>query len=129
MVVVDTSVWVDYFNGKYNRQTDLLDTIVETEALVVGDLILTEVLQGFNHKKDYDIAKMLLTKFECRDMVGQEVALEAAQNYHFLRKKGLTVRKTIDIIIGAFCIVNNFSLLHFDRDFNQMAKYLKLKCL
>ncbi|ODS34128.1 MAG: Ribonuclease VapC15 [Candidatus Scalindua rubra] len=96
-------------------------------SFLLGDLILTEVLQGFKNDKDFRIAKKLLLNFPLVDMVGQELAIKSAINYRLLRKKGLIVRKTIDVIIGTFCIHYNFSLLHDDKDFEPLEKHLKLK--
>lgn len=108
MIVVDSSVWVDYFNGKINIQTDFLDDMLDQERLVVGDLILAEVLQGFSREDDFNKALVLLGKLEFRPMVGKEVAVLGAVNYRLLREKGVTVRKTIDVLIGTFCMMNGF---------------------
>ncbi|ODS30117.1 MAG: Ribonuclease VapC15 [Candidatus Scalindua rubra] len=104
MILVDSSVWIDYFNGNKNTKTDWLDYALGNEPIIMGDLILTEVLQGFKNDKDFRIAKKLLLNFPLVDMVGQELAIKSAINYRLLRKKGLIVRKTIDVIIGTFCI-------------------------
>jgi len=127
MILVDSSVWVDYFNGKATPQTDWLDSSLGKEVIVVGDLILTEVLQGFQHDKDFKKAKELLLDFPLMEMLGQELAIKSASNYRYLRKKGVTVRKTIDVIIGTFCLHHRLSLLHDDRDFDPIEKYLKLQ--
>ena len=129
MIVVDSTVWIDYFNGEVNMRTDWLDAALGTEPIIVGDLILTEVLQGFQSDKDFRIAKQLLLEFPFMNMLGRELALKSALNYKSLRKKGVTVRKTIDVMIGTFCIENNFSLLHNDKDFNPLEKHLKLKVM
>jgi len=127
MILVDSSVWVDYFNGKATPQTDWLDSALGKEVIVVGDLILTEVLQGFQRDRDFKKAKELLLDFPLWEMLGQELAIKSASNYCYLRKKGVTVRKTIDVIIGTFCLHHHLSLLHDDRDFDPIEKYLKLK--
>ena len=127
MILVDSSVWVDYFNGKATTQTDWLDSALGKEVIVVGDLILTEVLQGFQRDRDFKKAKELLLDFPLLEMLGQELAIESASNYRYLRKKGVTVRKTINVIIGTFCLYHRLSLLHDDRDFDPIEKYLKLK--
>ncbi len=127
MIVVDSSVWIDYFNGKITPKTDWLDTALGDQPILIGDLILTEVLQGFQCDKDFKKAKSLLLSFPVVEMLGQEVALLSASNYRYLRKKGVTIRKTIDVIIGTFCIHNVFSLLHDDRDFTPLEKHLHLK--
>lgn len=127
MIFVDSSVWIDYFNGRTTRQTDLLDSLLGEEPIVVGDLVLTEVLQGFRDDRDFNRAKGL---FECllfRPMLGKELALRSAENYRHLRAKGITVAKTIDVMIATFCIENDLPLLHSDKDFEPMARHLKLE--
>lgn len=127
MIIVDSSVWIGYFNGNITPKTDWLDSAFGNQSIVVGDLILTEVLQGFQSDKDFKKAKSLLLNFPVVEMLGREVALKSALNYRHLRKKGVTIRKTIDVIIGSFCIHNTFSLLHDDRDFVPLEKHLNLK--
>lgn len=129
MMVVDSPVWIDYFNGKITKQTNLLHSLLGNELIVVGDLILTEVLQGFQNDKDFKKAGELLDSLIFRQMLGKELAVKSAKNYRRLRKKGVTVRKTIDVIITTFCIANNLPLLHSDRDFNPMQKHLNLKVI
>lgn len=127
MIVVDASVWIDYFNGVPTPQTDRLDGLLTKELIVVGDLTLAEVLQGFRRKKDLGRAYELLSAFPYRDMVGRDVALLAADNYRRLRECGVTVRKTIDVLIASFCIRNDLPLLHADRDFDAMERHLDLQ--
>lgn len=127
MIVVDTSVWVDYFNGRTTAQVDLLDAIVGREEILLGDLILVEVLQGFRNDRDFRLASRLLAGFEFREMVGRDLALESARNYRLMRSRGVTIRKTIDVLIATFCILNRYELLHSDRDFDPMAKHLGLR--
>ena len=129
MILVDSSVWIDYFNGKINPQTDWLDSALGKEVIIVGDLILAEVLQGFKSDHDFKKAKELLSHFQFMEMVGLELAIKSAENYRLLRKKGVTVRKTIDVIIGTFCIHHNLALLHDDQDFDPLVKHLKLKAV
>ncbi len=129
MICVDSSVWIDYFNGKESKQTNLLDALLETERLVMGDLILSEVLQGFRDDRDFRKAKGLFSNLPVFDMLGRELAIESAKNYRLLRKRGWTVRKTIDVWIATFCIHNRFSLLHDDRDFDPIEQYLGLKTI
>jgi len=129
MILVDSSVWIDYFNGKKTSQTDWLDAALGIKPIIIGDLILTEVLQGFQSENDFRKAKKILFEFPFMEMVGQNMAIKSAANYRFLRKKGVTVRKTIDVMIGTFCIYYHFSLLHDDRDFYPIEKYLKLKTI
>ncbi len=92
-------------------------------------LVLTEVLQGFRHDREYETAKRLLMAFSAFELAGQNIALKSADNFRFLRKKGVTVRKTIDVIIATFCIENNFPLLHSDKDFDPFQEYLKLQVI
>ena len=127
MILVDSSVWIDYFNGKRSWQTDLLDHMLSNVPIIMGDLILTEVLQGFKSDKDYETAKNYLGKLPFRQMGGYNVAIQSAQNYRKLRKAGVTVRKTIDIIIATFCIIEEFTLLHDNRDFDPIASHFPLK--
>ena|SRR5665811_1282224 len=127
MILVDSSVWIDYFNGRTTGRTDWLDAALGSEFLVMGDIILTEVLQGFQSAEDFNTAKSLLLTLPFMELVGQELAIESALNYQFLRKKGVTVRKTVNVMIGTFCIRHRILLLHSDRDFEPMEKYLKLK--
>jgi predicted nucleic acid-binding protein len=127
VIVVDTSVWVDYFNGRATPATDRLDFLLPRELLVIGDLILIEVLQGFRSARNFHRASEYLNTLDFRAMVGREVALASARNYRRLRERGVTVRKTIDVIIGTFCIESGHELLHSDRDFDPMARHLGLR--
>ena len=127
MILVDSSVWIDFFNGKKTPHTDRLDSLLGNTPIIIGDLILTEVLQGFQKDKDFKIARDLLLEMPFMAMGGQDLALESALNYRALRKKGVTVRKTIDIMIGTFCIHYQLPLLHDDRDLDPMVKLLGLK--
>jgi len=129
MILVDSSVWVGYFSGKINPQTDWLDSALGKKIIIVGDLILVEVLQGFKSDRDFRTAKELLLNFRFMEMLGREIAVKSAENYRFLRRKGVTVRKTIDVIIGTFCIHHNISLLHDDQDFESLTKHLKLDAI
>ena len=127
MVVVDSSVWVDYFNGVDTPTTEKLDALLELEPLAVGDVILTEVLQGFRHDRDYRMAKQLLTSLTVVEMLGQKLAIRSADNFRRLRKVGVTVRKTIDVIIATSCIEQRLSLLYCDRDFDPFCQHLGLR--
>ena len=127
MILVDSSVWIGYFNGISTWQTDLLDSCLSDIPIVMGDLILAEVLQGFKSDRDYEAAKDLLGALPFRQIGGYNVAIQSAHNYRVLRKSGVTVRKTIDVIIGTFCIIEDLPLLHDDRDFDPMASHLSLK--
>ena len=126
MVLVDTSVWIDYFRGVLSPQTDRLHALLDEERIATGDLILTELLQGFRTKSQITAVQQILFRLEYYDLAGKTVALKAAENYRLLRKKGVTVRKTIDVIIGTFCIERNIALLHSDRDFDPMEQHLGL---
>lgn len=127
MILVDSSVWIDYFNGTKTAETDLFDSILGGELIVMGDLILVEVLQGFQSEKDFELAKTELLSFPFMDMCSKDLAIESALNYRKLRANGVTVRKTIDVLIGTFCIQHQISLLHSDRDFEPMKRFLKLR--
>lgn len=129
MILVDSSVWIAYFNGDVTPQTEWLDSALGKEVIVIGDIILTEVLQGFKNDRDFKKAEELLSSFPFMEMLGKELALKSAENFRLLRKKGVTVRKTIDVMIGTFCIHHDISLLHDDRDFDPLAKHLQLKTL
>ena len=129
MVLVDTSVWIDYFLGKNNKQTSILDSLFDTERICIGDLIITEIMQGFKTKREISSANQIISRLEYYDLVGRDIAFKAAENYRYLRQKGITMRKTIDVIIGTFCIVNQTKLLHNDRDFDPLVKFLGLEIL
>ena len=129
MVLVDSSVWINYFNGKNTWQTETLDRMLLQVPLLIGDLVLTEVLQGFKKESEYNKAKEVLSILSCKRLGGYEIAIKSAENYRKLRKKGVTVRKTIDVIIGTFCINENIALLHDDKDFEPMVKYLGLQSI
>ena len=127
MIVVDTSVWIDYVNGVVTPQTNILDIELESSRLATGDLIIVEFLQGFRDDRQSLKAKDLIGSLEYYDFVGREMAINAAQNFRRLRKKGITIRKTIDVLIATFCIEYGFELLHNDRDFDPMEEILGLR--
>jgi predicted nucleic acid-binding protein len=126
VILVDSSVWIDYFRGTASAQTEQLDALLGNELIVMGDLILAEVLQGFNAERDFNQAKKLLTALEVVDLGGQAIAIQAAQNFRILRAMGITVRKTIDTIIATYCIENKIALLYSDRDFDPFVQHLGL---
>lgn len=126
MILVDSSVWIDYFRGVATPQTDMLDALLGKEVLAMGDLILAEVLQGFQRKQDFDQARQLLTAFEMINLVDESIAIRAAENYRALRAHGITVRKTIDTLIATACMQKGLLLLHSDRDFDPFAEHLGL---
>lgn len=127
MIVVDTSAWIDYVRGIDAPHTDLLDRELDNSRIVTGDLIIAEFLQGFRGEKEYEEAKKMMDRLEYNDLVGKEIAVQAARNFRRLRKSGITVRKTVDVIIATFCIENGYELLHNDRDFDPMEEKLGLR--
>jgi predicted nucleic acid-binding protein len=127
LILVDSSVWIDYFRGTVNRQTERLDGLLGQVLLCVGDLILTEVLQGFADERDFGKAQKLLTSLIVIDIGGYDIAIRAARNFRVLRSVGITVRKTIDTIIATRCIESGYDLLHNDRDFDGFAEHLGLR--
>ncbi len=126
MVVVDSSVWIDYFSGVGTPETDRLDDTLGTRLVAIGDLILTEVLQGFRHDKDYKAARNVFEDVTVFEMLGAHRAIKSAENFRTLRKKGITVRKTADVIIATYCIEQKLPLLFSDKDFRPFVKYLGL---
>jgi predicted nucleic acid-binding protein len=127
MLVVDTSVWVDYFNGVETPQTDFLHTILDKRPILVGDLILAEVLQGFRHDPDFEKVRRTFGKFNQVGMVNPVLAIQSARNYRFLRQQGITVCKTMDSLIATFCIEYDHELLHNDNDFEGYETHLGLR--
>jgi predicted nucleic acid-binding protein len=127
VIVVDTSVWIDYFNGVPTPQAGLLDELLGERVLAVGDLILAELLQGFATEPDAKRALSLLEPLEFLEMAGRDVAIQSAANYRRLRRRGVTVRKTMDMLIGTYCLMHDHEILHNDRDFDVLAKHLGLK--
>ena len=127
MILVDSSVWIDYFRGTITVQTERLDALLGSEPLAVGDLVLTEVLQGFNSERDFNQACKLLTSLEVVEIGGQEIAIQAARHFRTLRLLGVTVRKTIDTLIATFCIEKNYALLYSDRDFEPFVERLGMR--
>jgi len=127
MVVVDTTVWIDYIHGLDTPYTNALDYELLHNQVITGDLLITEFLQGFRNDSDFEAAKKIMDSLIYCDMLGKDIALKSAMNFRLLRKNGITIRKTADIIIGTFCIEHALSLLHNDRDFDPMEKYLGLQ--
>lgn len=127
MIVVDSSVWIDFFNGKVTPQTSKLLALMGNEPLLVGDLILCEILQGARTESHAQTLEVELRRFEIVPMLNPDLAVAAAKNYRVLRGEGVTIRKTIDLIIGTFCIVFKHTLLHDDRDFGPMETHLGLR--
>jgi hypothetical protein len=128
MILVDSSVWIDYFRGVDSPQTDRLDSLLGNELLIAGDLIVAEVLQGFQPEAEFNKAMRLMTgNLAVVSLVGPENAIQAARNFRILRANGVTVRKTIDTLIATYCIENDYALLFSDRDFNPFVDYLGLR--
>ncbi len=126
MILVDSSVWIDYFNGVDNPQSNYLYDNLGREVFVTGDLIMLEVLQGFRSNRDYATGRKILESLPFFNLCGKEVAIAASKNYRILRKKGITLKKTIDMVIATFCIENKIRLLHNDKDFMPLQKFAGL---
>jgi predicted nucleic acid-binding protein len=120
-------VWIDYFNGAITPQTERLDELLSQEPLAIGDLIVVEVLQGFDDDREFSQARKFLASLTLVEIGGIDIAIAAALNFRALRKRGITIRKTIDTIIATRCIESGHELLHSDRDFEPFTKYLGLR--
>ncbi len=129
MVLVDSGVWIDYFRGVARPHTDALDALLGTEPVLIGDLMLAEVLQGFTRDREFATARRMLAAFTCIEIVGERVAVEAARNFRRLRALGITPRKTIDTVIATRCILDGLTLLHCDQDFVPFERHLGLRTL
>lgn len=129
MILVDSSVWIDYFRGVASPPVEKLDTLLGSEPLAIGDLILTEVLQGFSADREFNQAKSLLTSLSVVEIGGVDIAIQAARNFRALRVLGVTVRKTIDTLIATRCIERGYTLLHADRDFDPFVTHLGLRVI
>ena len=127
MILVDSSVWIDYFRGVVTPQAEKLDSLLGIEPVATGDLILAEVLQGFVSDRDFNQARKLMTSLVVVDLAGQGIAIQAARNFRALRKLGVTVRKTIDTVIATRCIESKMHLLYSDRDFDPFVEHLGLR--
>ena len=127
MILVDSSVWIDYFRGVPTPQSEILDSLLGNEPVVTGDLILAEVLQGFGSDRDFNQARKLLTSLVVIDLCGKDIAIQTAKNFRALRAMGVTVRKTIDTVIATRCIESGFKLLYSDRDFDPFVQHLGLR--
>lgn len=127
MIFVDTSVWIDFFNGTITPQVRRLRDALGNEAVATGDLIALELLQGFRQDRDYKLAKEALDALTIYDLLGGQAAIRCADNYRALRGKGVTVKKNADLIIATFCIENGFPLLFSDRDFLPFVEHLGLR--
>ncbi|MDX8126693.1 PIN domain nuclease [Methylomonas sp. BW4-1] len=129
MILVDSSVWIDYFNGTETIATQKLDGLLGAKPVCTGDLILMEVLQGFRNDQDYQTAKAMLCALPIHTMLGREISLKSAENFRSLRKQGITIRKTIDTLIATFCIEKQMPLLHSDKDFLPFQQLLGLQVI
>lgn len=129
MILVDSSVWIDYFNGTETLATTKLESLLGVQPICTGDLILAEVLQGFRQDKDYQAAKTLLCSLPVHAMLGVTLSLKSAENFRKLRKQGITIRKTIDTMIATYCIENELPLLHSDKDFQPFQQFLGLQAV
>lgn len=126
MILVDTSVWIDYLNGVQNQHTDTLDAGIVEGTIAMGDLIFLEILQGIRDDRDYHLTKQTLLTLERYEIFGEDMPEKCAENYRALRKKGITIRKTTDVIIASFCIEKRIPLLFLDRDFIPFVDHLGL---
>jgi predicted nucleic acid-binding protein len=129
VILVDSSVWIDYLRGTSSPQAEKLDALLGTVPLAIGDLILTEVLQGCATDREFNAVKRTLSTLHTVNLGGLELAIEAAKNFRKLRALGFTVRKTIDTVIATRCIMDGLELLHSDRDFDPFEKHLGLRCV
>jgi predicted nucleic acid-binding protein len=127
MILIDTSVWIDYFRGTLTPEADRLDALLGVEPVVIGDLILAEVLQGFVSEREFNQGRKLLGTIPVVPLVGEDIAIQAARNFRKLRTRGITIRKTIDTLIATSCIEKDFSLLYSDRDFDPFVRHLGLR--
>jgi predicted nucleic acid-binding protein len=127
VIVVDSSVWIDFFNGVSTPEVERLDGLLGVTPLAIGDLILVEVMQGFRNERDVATARQLFRSLALLPMLGGSNAWKAAENYRQLRRRGITVRKTIDGIIATACIEANLPLLFSDRDFQPYVEHLGLE--
>lgn len=127
MILVDSSVWIDFFRNRSTLQVEWLDRHLGTEGLLIGDLILAEVLQGFKDDKGFSEARRLLAQLEPIRIGGIDLAVEAARNYRRLRQSGVTVRGTVDMLIATRCLTDGHRLLHSDRDFDAIGQCLGLR--
>jgi predicted nucleic acid-binding protein len=126
VIVVDSTVWIDFLNGRNVPHVRRLHAALGNAEIIIGDLILCEVLQGLDTEREAREVEGMLRRFEIVSMAGDAIAVSAARNFRSLRRRGITIRKTIDLLIGTWCIENRRPLLHNDRDFHPMALHLGL---
>ncbi|GAO00429.1 hypothetical protein Gxy13693_046_055 [Komagataeibacter xylinus NBRC 13693] len=127
MILVDSSVWIDFFRGTVTPQVDVLDRLLGEELVTIGDLMMTEVLQGFASERDFNEARRMLGALDLVEIGGRDVMIEAARYFRDLRARGITIRKTIDTLIATRCIVSGYRLLYSDRDFDPFVTHLGLE--
>lgn len=127
MIIVDSSVWIDYFRDRTTAQVRRLDSLFDLGVLAVGDLTITEILQGTNRDSDFQAALDTLSRFPVLMIGGRAIALQAARNYRMLRGRGITIRKTIDTLIATRCIADGHYLLYSGRDFEPFVAHLGLR--
>ncbi|WP_406240195.1 PIN domain nuclease (plasmid) [Acetobacter orientalis] len=127
MILVDSSVWIDFFRGTVTPQVDALDRLLGEELVAIGDLMMTEVLQGFASERDFNKARRMLGALDLVEIGGRDVMIEAARYFRGLRARGITIRKTIDTLIATRCIVSGYRLLYSDRDFDPFVTHLGLE--
>ena len=127
MILVDSSVWIDYFRGASTPQVERLDELLGSEIIATGDLVLAEVLQGFRLDRDFNEARRVLTSLVIVNLGGRDVAIQSARNFRTLRALGVTVRKTVDAVIATCCIERRLALLYSDRDFEPFVRHLGLR--
>jgi len=129
VILVDSSVWIDYFRGRATAQTGLLESLLDSQELAIGDLNFIEVLQGCRVEREFNEVRRLLGRLEIVVLGGEDVVVPAARNYLKLRQLGATVRGTVDVVLATRCIVSGHRLLHSDRDFDPFETHLGLKCV
>lgn len=127
--MVDSSVWISYLNAKSTQETEFLESILGKSPIVMPDLVYSEILQGYREDFVFQETKKFLNEFPFAILGSKELALSSAENYRFLRKKGVTIRKTIDCYIASYCISKDIPLLHSDRDFDPFVEHLGLKSI
>lgn len=127
MILVDSSVWINFFNGIETPETNNLDKTLGNEEIIIGDLILTEVLQGFRLNKDYKTALKIFGCFNVCNLCNTDIAIKSASNLRKLRNRGIAIQNTSDVIISTYCIENKIPLLFSDKDFQPFVEYLHLR--
>jgi predicted nucleic acid-binding protein len=127
VILVDSSVWIDYFRGGQSSQTDRLHALLGNEPIATGDLVMTEVLQGFGSAKEFNRGKQLLSSLPIIKLAGRDIAIQAANNFRTLRSLGVAVRKTIDTLIATSCIEKGLALLYSNKDFDPFVEHLGLQ--